>query len=58
MSLKSQDSNINIRVSKELKDKFVDICKEQGVSYSKLLRKFMKEYISDRQGTDVKRVAE
>lgn len=56
--LRAQNSNINIRVSKELKEQFVDICKEQGVSYSKLLRKFMREYISDRQGNDTERVSE
>jgi antitoxin component of RelBE/YafQ-DinJ toxin-antitoxin module len=56
--LRAQNSNINIRVSKELKEQFVGICKEQGVSYSKLLRKFMREYISDRQGNDTERVSE
>lgn len=52
--IKTQNSNINIRVSKELKKQFVGICKEQGVSYSKLLRKFIREYVSDRQGNNIK----
>lgn len=43
--IRAQNSNLNIRLSKSLKDSFVKICKEQNTNYSKLLREFIREYL-------------
>lgn len=56
--IRAQNSNLNIRLPKSLKDSFVKICKEQNTNYSKLLREFIREYISDRQGNDIKGLTE
>ena len=56
--IKTQNSNLNIRLSKSLKNSFVKACKEQNISYSKLLREFIREYVSDRQGNDTKGLTE
>lgn len=56
--IRAQNSNLNIRLSKSLKDSFVKICKEQNTNYSKLLREFIREYVSDRQGNNIKGLTE
>lgn len=47
-----QDVNINIRVSSKLRDRFIEICQQQGLSYSKILRHMMKKYIADRMNDE------
>lgn len=42
----NQNTNINIRIPKYLKNKFVEVTKKQQVPYSKVLRNMMKEYIA------------
>ena len=49
MKQKLQNTNINIRLPKRLKDKFVEKTKEQGLVYSIVLRDFIKNYIADEQ---------
>jgi len=39
--------NYTIRLDKELKDRFVKICKSMDSDSSKEIRKFMKKYISE-----------
>lgn len=56
--IRAQNSNLNIRLPKSLKDIFVNICKEQNTNYSKLLREFIREYVSDRQGNNIKGLTE
>lgn len=56
--IRAQNSNLNIRLSKSLKDNFVAVCKEQNINYSKLLREFIREYIRDRQGNNTKGLTE
>lgn len=56
--IRAQNSNLNIRLPKSLKDIFVKICKEQNTNYSKLLREFIREYVSDRQGNNIKGLTE
>jgi antitoxin component of RelBE/YafQ-DinJ toxin-antitoxin module len=44
--MKLQNTNINIRVTKKMREQLVEISKERGVSYSSVLRKMIKEYIA------------
>lgn len=41
----TQNVNINIRVPKYLKDKFVQVAEKQDLVYSKILRNLIKDYI-------------
>ena len=52
--IRTQNSNLNIRLTKSLKDNLVAVCKEQNTNYSKLLRGFILEYVNDRQGNSIK----
>lgn len=40
-----QDTNINIRISKKLRDKFIEVSKQNGLSYSMIVRNLIKDYI-------------
>lgn len=46
MKMVLQNTNINIRIPKKLKDKFVDITKEKGLNYSMVIRSMIKNYIA------------
>lgn len=39
------NSSINIRINKEIREKFLDKCKKDGTKYSKLVREFIDKYI-------------
>lgn len=56
--IRAQNSNLNIRLPKSLKNSFVAVCKEQNTNYSKLLREFVREYVRDRQGNNAKGLTE
>lgn len=43
-----QNSNINIRVPKRIKDKFIELTEERGLSYSLVLRTMILNYIKDK----------
>lgn len=43
--MKLQNTNLNIRVPKRMRDQLVEISKAHGVSYSMIIRKMIKEYI-------------
>ena len=45
--MKFQNTNINIRMPKKLKDKFVEVATRNGFNYSFLLREMMKDYIKN-----------
>jgi len=40
-----KDSGLRIRVEKELREKFLDICRKQDRPAAQVLREFMREYI-------------
>lgn len=44
--MRIQNTNINIRVSKKLRDTFIDTAKKNGTSYSKVLRSLINDYIN------------
>ena len=43
--LAMKDSGLRIRVEKELRQKFLDICRKQDRPAAQVLREFMREYI-------------
>lgn len=42
-----QNSNINIRVSKQLKDKFIELANSKNISYSVAIRELIKKFIRE-----------
>jgi len=52
MKMVLQNTNLNIRIPKKMKEKFIDITKEKGLTYSMVLRSMIKDYIaSDGNGS-------
>ncbi len=47
MTKDTKTVNYTIRLDKELKDRFVKICKAMDSDSSKEIRKFMKKYIAE-----------
>lgn len=47
MNKNTETVNYTIRIDKELKDRFVKICKAMDSDSSKEIRKFMKKYIAE-----------
>jgi len=46
--------NYTIRVEKDLKDRFLQVCKSNDSDSSKEIRKFMKEYLRKNAQTSIK----
>lgn len=42
---KNQDTHIHIRIEEELKNRFVELTKQQGDKYSKVLRELILDYV-------------
>ena len=43
--MKVQNTNINIRIPKKMREQLIEVTKERGISYSVVLRSLIKEYI-------------
>ena len=41
-----KDSGLRIRIDKELRKKFLDLCRKQDRPASQVLREFMREYVA------------
>lgn len=41
------DTNLNIRINAELKDMFIKATNKNNIKYSKVLRKFIEEYVDE-----------
>lgn len=41
-----QNANINIRIPKRLKNKFIEVTKEKEISYSYAIRKMISHYVN------------
>lgn len=41
-----KDSGLRIRVEKELREKFIRLCREQDRPAAQILREFMREYVA------------
>ncbi|WP_417843555.1 hypothetical protein [Thalassospira sp.] len=42
-----KDSGLRIRVERELRERFLEICREQDKPAAQVIREFMREYISE-----------
>lgn len=42
-----KDSGLRIRIERELREKFVEICREQDRPAAQVLREFMKKYVRE-----------
>ncbi|MCL4677202.1 MAG: hypothetical protein KJ017_01255 [Alphaproteobacteria bacterium] len=42
-----KDSGLRIRVERELREKFVELCREQDRPAAQVIREFMKQYVRD-----------
>jgi hypothetical protein len=42
-----KDSGLRIRVERELREKFIETCREQDRPAAQVLREFMKQYVRD-----------
>ena len=55
-----KDSGLRIRIEKELREKFLETCRQQDRPAAQVLREFMREYIDDHNNVsndvDAKRV--
>ena len=47
-----KDSGLRIRVEKELREKFLDICREQDKPAAQVIREFMRQYIEEREHSE------
>jgi predicted DNA-binding protein len=44
-----KDSGLRIRIERDLREKFLKICKEQDRPAAQVIREFMRAYISEHQ---------
>lgn len=42
-----QNTNLNIRISQKIKDRFIEVAKKNGLTYSVAVRELMKKYIRE-----------
>lgn len=42
----TKDSGLRIRVQRELRDRFVEVCQAQDKPAAQVIREFMREYVS------------
>jgi hypothetical protein len=46
MGLKTKDSGLRLRVEKELRQEFVDVCRATGRPAAQVLREFMRDFVA------------
>jgi hypothetical protein len=46
MAVKTKDAGLRLRVERELRREFIDICRAEGKAAAQVLREYMREYIS------------
>lgn len=50
--IKTKDAGLRVRVERELREDFVEICRAEGKPAAQVLREFMRNYVEGkRQGT-------
>jgi len=49
--MKTKDAAFRIRVEKELRDEFVELCRRGGRPAAQVIREFMREYVEQRRQT-------
>lgn len=45
--MEKKDAGLRIRVERDLRDDFVEVCQRQGIPAAQVLREFMRAYVSD-----------
>jgi hypothetical protein len=46
VAVKTKDAGLRLRVERELRREFIDICRAEGKAAAQVLREYMREYIS------------
>lgn len=46
MALRTKDAGLRLRVERELREEFVEICRNEGRPAAQVLRDFMREYVA------------
>jgi len=46
MPLRTKDAGLRLRIERELREEFVEICRSEGRPAAQVLRDFMREYVS------------
>lgn len=50
--MKVKDSGLRIRVDRDLRDRFQEICRAQDRPAAQVLREFMRRYIAEHEGAN------
>ncbi len=51
-----KNSGLRIRIERELREKFLEVCREQDRPAAQVIREFMREYIASHQNQEDKRL--
>jgi hypothetical protein len=46
MPLKTKDAGLRVRVERDLREDFVEICRREGKPAAQVLREYMREYVA------------
>ena len=46
MALKVKDAGLRLRIERELREEFVEVCRSEGRPAAQVLRDFMREYVA------------
>lgn len=50
-----KNSGLRIRIERELREKFLEVCREQDRPAAQVIREFMREYIASHQNQEDQR---
>ncbi|GGY57420.1 hypothetical protein GCM10007148_28590 [Parvularcula lutaonensis] len=48
-TLAMKDSGLRIRIERELREKFIEVCRQQDRPAAQVIREFMRAYIADNE---------
>ncbi len=43
-----KDVGLNLRIERELRDEFLEVCRREGESAAAVIRRFMRQYVANR----------
>jgi hypothetical protein len=46
MAMRTKDAGLRLRIERELRDEFVDVCRRNGRPAAQVLRDFMREFVA------------
>ena len=46
MAIKTKDAGLRLRIEKDLREQFVEICRSEGKAAAHVLREYMRDYVS------------